>query len=444
MRQILDLSRRDLADVAVAVSILIIAAGTAVLVLRMFSLQVQDLTMLLSVSIVVSAALLLKSRDGSSGKKMESVLWTILGFSFVRLGTPETILVLTLAHVIQWLRQRRSSTLLLGVQLTSYILAAHFSGTFIESAQANLPASYLSYVWGILGRMTVFMIIHYVVSMSHTILSVPGLPLKSAAIEISFAVINLSAMSFGAAAAILWDVNPLATLLIVPAMVAISTTVDLPRLQQRAITDSKTGLFNPDYFMLTLKRELARAKRTSLPLTVVMADLDHLRAINNRHGHLAGDKVLIDVAWRLRHSFREYDVVARFGGEEFAILMPGVTPVEIFSRIKSVRNQIEVMEVELPGSNTPLKITMSFGLAGTGPESMTPEQLIHNADTALYQSKEGGRNRVTMYSNQDLKGVEQRRRETTAARRRAAGLITLLSQSYRLLTDFLPIHLRLD
>lgn len=441
MNGIQAVSKRDL---AAGVSSLIIAAGASVFVYRMFTLRFNDLSMLLSVSVVASAALILKAKDGSRGKKMDSVLWTILGFSFVRLGTPETLVVIALAHFVEWLRRRRSGTLLLGTQLAIYILAAHFSGAFIEAVQINLPASYLSFVWGILGRMTVFTLIHYGLMILYTSFLTSGLPLRSAAMEISFAVINLSAMSFGAAASILWDVNPFATFLIIPAMIAISTTVDLPRLQQRAITDSKTGLFNPDYFMLTLKRELARAKRTSLPLTVVMADLDHLRQINNRHGHLAGDQVLLAVAWMLKGSFREYDVVARFGGEEFAILMPGVSPVEIIPRIKSLRNQIEAMEINVPGSHAALKITMSFGLAGSGPEATTAEQLIHHADTALYQSKAEGRNRVTLYSNQSFAGVMQHRSEMAASNKRAASLITLLTQSFRMLTDFLPINPRLD
>lgn len=424
-------------------SVMCIAPAIIVLLMRMVSMQVADLSLLLSVSIVAAIAQYLGTGRGAGPKKMESVLWTILGFSFLRLGTAETVLVIFIAHLVEWIR-RRQSTQEWAFHLATYILAAHIAGRFAEAAQLNLPTTDLSLVWGILGRLTIFAIIRYLLLLVHGKLQAPAKGLKAAAIELAFAVINLSAMSFGAAAAIIWTVNPLATLLILPALIALSTTVDLPHLRQRAISDPKTRLFNPDYFKAALQKELARSRRNDLPLTVVMADLDHLREINNRHGHLAGDHVLVAVARLLKASFREYDVVSRFGGEEFTILMPGVSPVDVFSRIRSLRQQIEALKVPAPGVGEPLTITMSFGLAGAKSEPITADELIRNADTALYQSKQRGRNRVTMYSDPGFQGVVHRPTELAAGKKRAASLTTILAQTYRILTDLLPDPSRAD
>jgi diguanylate cyclase (GGDEF)-like protein len=432
--------RSGLTDLLSAICI-IAAAGVALS--RMISIQIPDLSLLLSVSIVAGMAQFLGAGRGPGPKKMESVLWTILGFSFVRLGTAETILVIAMAHIVEWLRRRRSAHHL-PFHLASYILAVHLSGRFFEAAQLNLPPTDLALVWAILGRMTTFALIRYALVLLHGKLSASAKGLRAAAIELAFAVINLSAMSFGAAAAIIWTVNPLATLLILPALIALSTTVDLPQLRQRAITDPKTRLFNPDYFRAALEKELARSRRTELPLTVVMADLDYLRKINNRHGHLAGDHVLVAVANLLKASFREYDIVARFGGEEFTILMPGVSPVDVFARIKSLRQRVEALKIPAPGAQEPLAITMSFGLAGAKSEAITADELIRNADMALYQSKQRGRNRVTMYSDQGFRGVVHRGRESGTGNKRAASLSTIVAHSYRILTDLLPNQSRAD
>jgi diguanylate cyclase (GGDEF)-like protein len=410
---------------------------------RMIGLQIPDIGLLLTVSIVAGAAQYVSAGQGHQVKKMESVLWTVLGFSFVRLGTGGTILVLCIAHLVEWLRHRRSTTALL-FHLASFILAAHISGRFIEAAQLNLPSTDFSQVWGILARMTIFALIRYALLLPYGKLADPAKGLRAAAIELAFAVFNLSAMSFGAAAAIIWTVNPLATLLILPALIGLSTAIDLPNLRQRAITDPKTRLFNPDYFISALEKELARSRRTGTPLTVVMADLDYLREVNNQYGHLAGDSVLVAVAKLLKASFREYDVVARFGGEEFIILMPGVSPVEVFGRIKSLRQRVAALEIPAPGLDEPLRITMSFGMAGAKSETISAEELIRNADTALYQSKQRGRNRLTMYSDQGFRGVVHRPKAIAPSQHRAASLANLLTQSYRILTDYLPKQSRGD
>ena len=118
-----------------------------------------------------------------------------------------------------------------------------------------------------------------------------------------------------------------------------------------------------------------------------MADLDYMRNVNNTYGHLAGDVVLTGVAALLRRSVREYDVVARFGGEEFAFLL------------------LEAAAFPVSTSSTPLKVTMSFGIAGRQRTGQSAEEILQHADQALYQAKRAGRNQVCLFAEPEQDGT---------------------------------------
>lgn len=150
--------------------------------------------------------------------------------------------------------------------------------------------------------------------------------------------------------------------------------------------------------MQSLEQELSRSVRYNRSLTVVLADLDYLREINNKFGHLAGDAVLTSIADIFRNFFRDYDVVARFGGEEFAILLPETEPENALPRIEKVRLAIEKMSLQAPTFEKTIKVTMSFGLAGIDEQMPTAQRIIHQADLALYAAKDGGRNQIRIYS----------------------------------------------
>ncbi|MCS7066828.1 MAG: diguanylate cyclase [Fimbriimonadales bacterium] len=158
-------------------------------------------------------------------------------------------------------------------------------------------------------------------------------------------------------------------------------------LSQAAITDSLTGLRNHRAFQESLLSLVQMAERYGQPLSLIMLDIDHFKQFNDRFGHPAGDELLRQVASLLRQSARAYDVVTRYGGEEFAILLPNTDLKEAIRVAERLRQQIAATQ------NPHAPITASFGVASYQPGS-APAMLLYEADSALYEAKRRGRNRV--------------------------------------------------
>lgn len=194
--------------------------------------------------------------------------------------------------------------------------------------------------------------------------------------------------------AVLWVVNPVMILPMFGVLVLIQKALMLPKLKHEAQTDSKTGLLNIRYFNRLVADALTRAKQTGRSFSVIMADLDFLRRINNNYGHLAGDMVLIGVSRIIQRSVRHEDAVGRFGGEEFAVLLPNIDQEEAYAVAERIRVAIEESWFEVPTSQTPIKTTMSLGVASYPHDAETVTDLIHRADVAVYQAKMEGRNRI--------------------------------------------------
>ena len=159
-----------------------------------------------------------------------------------------------------------------------------------------------------------------------------------------------------------------------------------------ARTDALTGLANRRAFDEAAEQEAQRAKRYVTPLALVMADIDHFKAINDAHGHHIGDKVLQHFAQTLSASVRTIDLVGRWGGEEFVILMPGTELDEAVQAAERMR--LAVIKAAPPLDDPGYAYTASFGVAAFSAETPTMASLFGRADTALYLAKKNGRNRV--------------------------------------------------
>jgi diguanylate cyclase (GGDEF)-like protein len=169
-------------------------------------------------------------------------------------------------------------------------------------------------------------------------------------------------------------------------------------LQQLASTDPLTGLFNRRRFLESAKQEFAKSSRYKRPLSLMILDLDRFKQINDTFGHPIGDQVLIQVADLLRNKTREVDIAARFGGEEFIILLPETNRAGAAVLAERLRHSVERLPVDR--DNGTIQLTVSIGIADKERSDKidTIDQLIARADKALYKAKAVGRNRIICYS----------------------------------------------
>lgn len=164
--------------------------------------------------------------------------------------------------------------------------------------------------------------------------------------------------------------------------------------KQLAITDELTGLYNFRYIKNRLEEEVKRAQRFKHPLALIMADIDHFKEFNDAYGHLEGNKVLQNIADILRSNIREVDIVGRFGGEEFIIILPEANKKEAHKIAKRIRIKVEGYNFINKKSHPNEKVTLSLGVTSCFQGSINPQGLIYKVDQALYQAKRKGRNRV--------------------------------------------------
>ncbi len=168
------------------------------------------------------------------------------------------------------------------------------------------------------------------------------------------------------------------------------------RLARMALSDGLTGLFNRAYFDATIEQETARSLRTKKPLSLLLIDLDHFKKINDTHGHQAGDQVLEKVALVLREQSRTSDTVCRYGGEEFAIILPETPRSHAQMVAERIRQKISALDCGFA-------VTTSIGInCAERPEGMVPQALIAGADEALYAAKRKGRDRCETASKSPI------------------------------------------
>jgi diguanylate cyclase (GGDEF)-like protein/PAS domain S-box-containing protein len=167
------------------------------------------------------------------------------------------------------------------------------------------------------------------------------------------------------------------------------------QLQEQAIRDPLTGVFNRRYFAEAMEKETARAIRENSPFSVFILDVDYFKKFNDTYGHKCGDLVLQTLANFLVENTRRSDIVCRFGGEEFVVLMPDAQVDAAYERAELFRKNFSELVVEYEGQQ--LKCTFSAGVASFPQHAASGEALLSLADEALYTSKANGRNCVTIY-----------------------------------------------
>ncbi len=368
-----------------------IALGSLVLPLTLSQLRQADAALLLAVGALGALAQIFKV-EGTTERSSYNISWVVYGFAFLQLGAPGLVFVILVSHIVEWVKHRYT-WFIQSFNIAQFVIAAVAATVAQAWVRAMAPTPVADTV-ALLGAIVAFTgVNHFFVGLVVKLARRQSFR-ESGVFDRLPLAIDFTLFGIGATSAIIWSFNPFAVVLAVVPLYLIYTTLRLPALQRQTQVDAKTGLFNSRYFSQALEGELARADRFDRPLTVVMADLDLLRNINNSYGHLAGDACLIAVADILKTLVRDYDVVARFGGEEFAIMLPETTPEQAFPRIEAIRAAIEAARVNVSTSPVPLRVTMSFGISGRTHFGQTAETLIHTADLSVYQAKLSGRNRI--------------------------------------------------
>jgi len=317
------------------------------------------------------------------------------------LPPPLFVLLIVTPHILEWLRERvTNSQRLRNWYLQPFNIANHLiSGTMARIAITALLPNQPSAMTATAAAVTVVGSVAYVISnhalTGQAIVLARGVGWKESGIlDSENLLIDLIMVLLGEVFAFLYNVN---RVLIIPALspiVLIYRALMVPQLMKDAQTDSKTGLLNARHFVKLFAEEMERARRFGRPLSVIMSDLDLLRNVNNTYGHLAGDIVLGRLGEIIRSSVRKYDLAGRFGGEEFVIALPEVGPEGAKAFAERLRQAVEQTDVVVDTSPTPIRVTISLGVASYPGDGSDGTQLIHEADIAVYRAKLAGRNCV--------------------------------------------------
>lgn len=374
--------------------LLVISAGVVLAGFELPRINPADGLILTALCGLASAAQVFKVQ-GATKQSMFHISWAVFGFTYVLLGAPAALAAIIVAHTVEWAWHRYPwfvQLFNLGTFAVVVCAANWLQATTISLAGDEPWAATI----GLLLAAAAFTLFNHMLIAGVISLTQAGTLEKSGVLSSFTMLMDLATFGLGAAAALIWTINPAAVALIIAPLYLIYSTLKVPALKRQTQLDPKTGLYNARYFQEALEREIARSDRSNHPMTVVVADLDLLRNINNTYGHLAGDQVLVGVANILKAMVREYDVVARFGGEEYTILMPEMAPEDALERVEAIRQAIEAARFEVATSTTPIQVTMSFGVAGRLHPRQTSQEIMHAADVAVYQAKLSGRNRIVL------------------------------------------------
>jgi diguanylate cyclase (GGDEF)-like protein len=206
-------------------------------------------------------------------------------------------------------------------------------------------------------------------------------------------VLEIATLCLGALVAVAYSINPCIVAFALPPLLVLHRAVLVHYLKEAADLDGKTGLLNAAAWHTQAERALSRKNRGAGPRGVLVLDLDHFKAVNDTHGHLAGDEVLAAVADTLRSEVRDRDLVARFGGEEFVVILENASRDDALSVAEDVRTAFVKQRVETMNGE-PIRTTVSAGCATLEAWEVEGSHLLERADVALAMAKQAGRNQV--------------------------------------------------
>jgi diguanylate cyclase (GGDEF)-like protein len=325
-------------------------------------------------------------------------MWTFAGVLI--LPPPLAGLLIALTYTHSWFRLRRVTPHRWIFSAATIVLAGAAAGVCLV---AIAPESYPGYPQGFLGLVAItvaglaYWFANYALVVGAVLLSNPEANARAALGRLSDQAIVAGSLGLGIAAASILRHEPWVVVVLLLTILGLHRALLVGQFQTAARTDPQTGLANSVFWHEMARKELARAERTKTPLGIVFLDLDHFKSVNDTYGHPAGDQVLKAIATTLNRELRTDDLVGRFGGEEFAVLLPATDASDTTATGERLRQRIEALTVPLTTPAGEIKLsdlTCSVGAATYPASGTTLDQLILAADTATYTAKNAGRNRV--------------------------------------------------
>ena len=317
---------------------------------------------------------------------------------FYAMVAPAPLLILTQWRVHRGVVYRRVFTgaaigLAYGAgSLAFHAIPASFAGFSIGTGAHALTWTLSVVACEIIGWLGHHFLLVTAVKLSDPAAKVALLELNREALQADFAQIDL-----GIVITVVVAVNTVLAVFAVPTVLLARRFMMHAQLLAESRIDTKTGLLNVATWESEAEAEIARAVRTRSPLAVALIDIDHFKMVNDTYGHLAGDKALRAVTDALREQLRSYDLAGRFGGEEFAILLPQTREDHALSIADRLRTHIAGMSVPVSDDGKPencIRLTISVGVAPLDDTNRELTDLLAAADSALYHAKQAGRNRT--------------------------------------------------
>jgi diguanylate cyclase (GGDEF)-like protein len=304
------------------------------------------------------------------------------------------VLMCVVQHASDWAKERYPWYIQV-FNISNYVLGALAAHEATKLAATNLDASESTALLAGVGGCLAFVAVNHVLLAQMLLLGRGRSYGESGLFGFESLLSDFVLALFGLTVAILWKLDPWALAIVFPPLALVQRALTVPQLWAEARTDAKTGLFNIRHFNAELASELRRSSRFRRPLSVLIADLDLLREVNNTYGHLAGDAVLRGVAEVLTRELRDYDTAARFGGEEFTILLPETDLEGALAIAERIRAGVEAQEISLAPRPGTVRASLSLGVASFPRDGKTADDLLSAADRALYRAKVSGRNAVS-------------------------------------------------
>jgi diguanylate cyclase (GGDEF)-like protein len=382
-----------------AVLVVAVIAGTAGVLLAPPRLELAPVAVLLLVCATIAQQFKVKSPKHQSYHTT-----TIFFFAAALLLHPAYVIaIIVAAHAVELLRVRYR-WYIQAFNVANFLLCSVAAGVIFGLGQSIQPSGAGGAVlYAAVAGVTFVALNHFLTAL--VIMWARGVPISRAGtMDWENVGTDLALMSIGALGSLLWLTNPWLVPLCVGPLFLIYRSLLVPSLREEARTDPKTELANMKHWNQLAQAEIERARRFGRPLSVVLADFDLLREINNRHGHLMGDQMIRRVADAIRAAVREYDVPARFGGDEFAILMPETTLAEAMTVAERIRREVESIVLKSPEGSIPAA-SVSIGVALFPSHGRSASDLLAAADRAVYQAKALGRNRVCAFAAIDGEAI---------------------------------------